>query len=90
MAKGAKKVDLQIRGVPLELRRRLAKRAASKWLSMSTYVITIIQDEDDRPATINDWLDEVHQRMGPARERGFTGGEIVREMREAEARGEEI
>ena len=88
--KASKKVDLQIRGMPVELRRKLAKRAASKGLSMSRYVITIIEDEVDRPATINEWLDEVHRRIGPARDRGFTGGEVVREMRDAEERGEEI
>lgn len=90
MAKGAKKVDLQIRGVPIDLRRRLARRAASKGLSMSKYVITIIEDEVERPATINEWLDELRERRGPARDLGFTGGQIVREMREAEDRGEEL
>ena len=90
VAKGSRKVDLQIRGVPLELRRRLAKRAASKGLSMSRYVITMIEDEVDRPATINEWLDELHRRRGPARDLGFTGGEVVREMRDAEERGEAI
>lgn len=90
VAKTTKKVDLQIRGVPLELRRRLAKRAASRGLSMSKYVITIIEDEVERPATINEWLDEVRERMGPARDRGFTGGEVVREMRDAADRGEHI
>ena len=88
--KGAKKVDLQIRGVPIELRRKLAKRAASKGLSMSKYVITIIEDDVDRPATFNEWLDMVHRHRGPVRDLGFTGGQIVRELRAAEERGEEI
>lgn len=90
MAKPVRKVDLQIRGMPLELRRKLAKRAASKGLSMSRYVITIIEDEVDRPATINEWLDQLEARRGPPRDRGLSGADLVREIRDAVDRGEPV
>ena len=56
---GREKVDLQIRGVPVGLQRRIRARATRKGLSMSKYVIQILEDNLDEPATINDWLDEV-------------------------------
>ena len=53
------KVDLQIRGVPVPLQRRIRAKAARKGLSMSKYVIQILEDNVDQPESINDWLDEV-------------------------------
>jgi len=53
------KVDVQIRGVPVGLKRRIREKAASRVTSMSRYVIEILQDNVDRPASINEWLDEV-------------------------------
>lgn len=54
-----KRVDLQIRGVPARLQRRIRDKAARKGVSMSKYVIQILEDNIDEPGTINDWLDEV-------------------------------
>ena len=56
---GKEKVDLQIRGVPAKLQRRIRAKAARKGVSMSKYVIQILEDNLDEPNTINDWLDEV-------------------------------
>jgi hypothetical protein len=56
---GRQKVDLQIRGVPVGLQRRIRAKAARKAMSMSKYVIQILEDNVDEPDTINDWLDEV-------------------------------
>lgn len=53
------KVDLQIRGVPVKLQRRIRQVAARKDMSMSKYVIQILEDNVDQPDSINDWLDEV-------------------------------
>jgi hypothetical protein len=53
------KVDLQIRGVPVPLQRRIREKAARKGVSMSKYVIQILEDNVDQPESINDWLDEV-------------------------------
>ena len=75
------KVDLQIRGVPIGLRDRVRRRAHSKGVSMSKYVIDMLTDDGDRPATVNEWLAEVMNdppTLGPV-----SGGSIVREMRDA-------
>jgi hypothetical protein len=53
------KVDLQIRGVPVRLQRRIRANAARKGTSMSKYVIQILEDNVDRPESINEWLDLV-------------------------------
>ena len=57
------KVDLQIRGVPVGLQRRIRAKAARKSMSMSKYVIQILEDNIDEPNTINDWLDEHPRRV---------------------------
>lgn len=56
---GKEKVNLQIRGVPIGLQRRIRAKAARKAMSMSKYVIQILEDNIDEPDTINDWLNEV-------------------------------
>ena len=56
---GKEKVDLQIRGVPAKLQRRIRANAARKGVSMSKYVIEILDDNVDRPGTLGDWLDEI-------------------------------
>ena len=56
---GKEKVDLQIRSVPIGLQRRIRAKAAGKGVSMSKYVIQILEDNVDQPDSINDWLDEL-------------------------------
>jgi hypothetical protein len=74
-----KKTDVQLRGVPVVLRERLRKRADSKGLSMSQYVIEILQDDLARP-TIAEWAAEVGKHP-PIDLGGKTGAELVRETR---------
>lgn len=75
------KVDLQIRGVPIGLRDRVRRRARSKGVSMSKYVIDMLTDDGDRPATVNEWLAEVMN--DPPTPGNFSAAGIVREMRDA-------
>ncbi len=75
----ARKTDVQIRGVPVALRERLRRRADSKGLSMSQYVIEILTDDLARP-TIAEWLAEVG-KSPPIDLGGKTGADLVREGR---------
>ncbi len=81
----ARRYDVQIRGVPGELRERLHRRAASKGTSMSQYVIQVLKDDLERP-TLADWLEEV-RRLPPIP--GIDAAEIVREVGEARRELEE-
>lgn len=74
-----KKTDVQLRGVPVGLRDRLRRRADSKRLSMSQYVIEILQDDLARP-TVAEWAAEVGKHP-PIDLGGKTGAELVREAR---------
>jgi plasmid stability protein len=79
LAMPAKKTDVQVRGVPVALRERLRKRADSKGLSMSQYVIEILTDDLARPS-LAEWLGEVGK--SPAIDLGGkTGVDLVREGR---------
>jgi len=75
----AKKTDVQIRGVPVALRERLRRRADSKGLSMSQYVIEILADDLARP-TVAEWVAAVG-KSPPIDLRGRTGADLVREGR---------
>ena len=80
---GKEKVDLQIRGVPLRLQRRIRAKAARKGVSMSKYVIQILEDNVDDPESINEWLDMV-MSLPPVP--GYKPGEatkVIRAMRDA-------
>jgi predicted transcriptional regulator len=75
------KVDLQVRGVPSALRRRLGEKAARQGVSMSRFVITLLEANVDRPATIDDWLAELDAgRTG--RTTGFSPSATLREVRD--------
>ena len=74
-----RKIDLQVRGMPLALRERLRRRADGKGLSMSQYVIEILADDLARP-TVAEWVAEVGK--SPSLDlAGKTGAELVREGR---------
>jgi len=75
----SKKTDVQIRGVPVALRERLRRRADSKGLSMSQYVIEILADDLARP-TLAEWVAAVG-KSPPIDLRGRTGADLVREGR---------
>jgi plasmid stability protein len=74
-----RKTDVQLRGVPVALRERLRKRANSKGLSMSQYVIEILTDDLARP-TVAEWAAEVGN-LPPIDLGGKTGADLVRETR---------
>lgn len=71
--------DLQIRGVPIELRDRLRRRAAEQGRSMSHYLVELI-DTDLRRLTLDEWLEEA-RRMPPMPDSGFSAADAVHEGR---------
>jgi len=75
------KVDLQVRGVPSALRRRLGEKAAREGVSMSRFVITLLEENVDRPATIDDWLAELDADR-PTRATGMRPSATLREIRD--------
>ena len=56
----AKRVDVQIRGMPAGLRDRLRRRSDRKGVSMSQYVIEVLKDDLSRP-TLDEWWEEVRK-----------------------------
>ena len=56
----AKRVDVQIRGMPAGLRDRLRRRSDRKGVSMSQYVIEVLRDDLSRP-TLEEWWEEVRK-----------------------------
>jgi plasmid stability protein len=80
---GKEKVDLQIRGVPVGLQRRIRAKAARKGVSMSKYVIEILDDNIDRPATLGDWLDEIATNPPKTNLRSGEPTAMIRAMRDA-------
>ena len=46
---------LHVRNVPDRLHRRLRQRAAKRSMTLTTYVLSILE-RDDRVATFDDWL----------------------------------
>jgi hypothetical protein len=80
---GRERVDLQVRGVPVKLQRRIREKAARKGVSMSKYVIQILEDNVDRPDSINEWLDLVTSYPPvPGYKRG-QGAAAIRAIRDA-------
>ena len=73
-----KTYDVQIRGVPADLRDKLKRRAASKGVPMSQYVVKVLKDDLERP-TLAEWLEMV-RRDPPVP--GLSGAAIVRELRD--------
>jgi hypothetical protein len=80
---GREKVDLQVRGVPRKLQRRIRENAARKGVSMSRYVIQILEDNVDRPESIDAWLDEVRSHPVTSKIRPGEPTAIIRAMRDA-------
>jgi hypothetical protein len=80
---GKEKVDLQIRGMPVGLQRRIRTKAARKGLSMSKYVIQILDENVDDPDSINEWLDEVTSLPPVPGYRPGMGTAAVRRIRDA-------
>ena len=80
---GKEKVDLQIRGVPVGLQRRIRAKAARKGVSMSKYVIEILDDNIDRSHTLGDWLREIAKNPPKSNLRPGEATAMIRAMRDA-------
>ncbi len=80
---GKDKVDLQIRGLPVKLQRRVREKAARKGVSMSKFVIEILEENVDRPDTLGDWLDEIAKNPPKTNVRPGEAAAAVRAMRDA-------
>jgi antitoxin FitA len=52
---------IQVRDVPPDLHRRLRERAAADRMTLSTYVLKVLQKDAGRPST-RDWLDSLADR----------------------------
>jgi hypothetical protein len=79
---GREKVDLQIRGMPAVLRQRIRERAAGKGVSMSKYVIEVLEDNVDRSDT-GEWLDEIAKYPPSTNIKPGEATGMIRAMREA-------
>ena len=80
---GKQRVDLQIRGVPVKLQRRIRERAARKGMSMSKYVIEILDDNIDRSDTLGAWLEEIAKNQPKTDLRPGEPTAMIRAMRDA-------
>ena len=80
---GKEKVDLQIRGVPVGLQRRIRAKAARKGVSMSKYVIEILDDNIDRSDTLGAWLKEIAKNPPKTDLRPGEPTAMIRAMRDA-------
>jgi plasmid stability protein len=80
---GKEKVDLQIRGMPVKLQRRIRERAARRGVSMSKYVIEILGDNIDRSETLADWLQEIAKNPPETKLRPGEATAMIRAMRDA-------
>ena len=70
---------IRIRDVPDDLHRKLAERAASKGLTLSEYILRLVEIEASRP-TIEELTERIRSRESAAE--GLSAAEIVRELRE--------
>ena len=80
---GSEKVDLQIRGMSAGLRQRIREKAADRGMSMSKYVIEILEDNVDRSDTFGEWLDEVAKYPPPPNYTPGDATKMIRAMRDA-------
>lgn len=62
---------IQVRDVPAELHRRLRQRAAADRVTLSTYVLRVLERDASKPST-REWFDQLASRE-PVREVDVTG-----------------
>jgi hypothetical protein len=85
----AKTTDLQIRGIPVKTRDALRRKAESKGLSMSQYLIDLVQ-RDVEKMPLDEWLAMVRKNP-PVDLGGLSAADIIREDRaEQDAHWDEI
>lgn len=79
----AKRTNLQIRGLPEKLHDIVRRRAAKKGLTMSQYVIGLIEHDRERLA-LEEWLENI--RRHPIAVHGdMSAAQALREAREERA-----
>jgi hypothetical protein len=75
----AKRTDLQIRGIPVKTRDALRRKTESKGVSMSQYLIDLIQRDVER-MPLEEWLATV--RKDPPVELGRSAADVLKEVRD--------
>ena len=76
-----KTTDLQIRGIPVKTRDALRRKAESKGLSMSQYLVDLIRHDVDK-LPLDEWIALV--RKDPPVDLGRPAAEILRELHDEE------
>ena len=76
-----KSTDLQIRGIPVKTRDALRRKAESKGLSMSQYLVDLIQ-RDVQKMPLDEWIAMV--RKNPRVDLGRPAADILRELHDEE------
>ena len=77
----AKTTDLQIRGIPVKTRDALRRKAESKGLSMSQYLIDLIGREVET-MPLDQWIAWV--RKNPPVDIGMSAADLLKEVRDEE------
>ena len=77
----AKTTDLQIRGIPVKTRDALRRKAESKGLSMSQYLIDLIRREVET-MPLEQWIAWV--RKNPPVDIGMSAADLLKEVRDEE------
>ncbi|HEY8807329.1 MAG TPA: hypothetical protein VIN70_07070 [Candidatus Limnocylindria bacterium] len=72
-----KTTDLQIRGIPIAARDKLRRKAESKGVSMSQYLIDLI-DREVETMPLDEWLAMV--RKNPRVDIGMSAADLLREI----------
>lgn len=74
----AKTTDLQIRGIPVKARDALRRKAESKGVSMSQYLIDLIR-QDVEKMTVEEWIEMMRRRPRSS----ITSEQVQQALREA-------
>jgi post-segregation antitoxin (ccd killing protein) len=75
--------DLQIRGVPVTLRDQLRERAERRGVSMSRYLIELME-QDIPKMSMREWLDWVHRTVPPLNST-WSSADVLHEARREES-----
>lgn len=79
MAKKVAKTDLQIRGIPRELRAKVRRQSERSGQTMSQYVIELIRNAPEQPS-VEEWLKMVRSwKPIPVK----PGADVAKALREA-------
>ena len=73
--------DLQIRGIPIATRDKLRRKAESKGVSMSQYLIDLVKHDVER-MPLTEWLAMV--RKNPRVDIGMSAADLLKEIHDEE------